>query len=944
MPTYYYKWRHLLLTVLTAVAAAFIISTYVTYDHYLDIIQINQKNYASHLLAMELRQSSDDLTRMVRTFAVTGNPRFEEEFRDILAIRNGTSARPQHYNQSNWNWLPNDNSQSGDKSGATISLMQLLKNQDLPHNELHLLQQAHEASDALVTLEDVAIRATKDQLTPEDEKYRQPGENNHDMAVRLLFGPQYHKAKQNIMGSINEFFHRLDTRSRNKAKEEHRHLQIFGIINIILIAITAFFGTLYVLLNRFIIKRETNLSIANKKLLEEAEKIASLGSFSIDFKDGSMKWSDELYRIFGYSPGEMELTLENHREMIHPEDLDTVYGLIVQMQRGLKQAALQYRIIRKDGTMRWVYSQGRLEKDKHAHRIGIVGTVQDVSERIAAEKAIQAAKEAEAANKAKSQFLANMSHEIRTPMNGIVGMMDVLAHSELSQDDQKMVETVRQSAFTLLEIINDILDFSKIEAGKLALCNEDIFLEDSFDAVIKLLDRVALEKGVQLTTFFDPTIPTALIGDGLRIRQIMTNLTGNAIKFSSGLKHVGRVYIRAERIKQDEKTTWVRFSIADNGIGIDEKGQARLFNSFEQADGGTTRKYGGTGLGLVISQSLATLMGGKIQLESAVGVGTTFSFSIPFARGKEPSGTPNKRQLEGLEAVIVGDDLDFIKDYTCYLTAAGANAYSATEMEAAWELIREHSLIEPICMLVLGKPGLKSAQEVVDRLIAKEPHKDIRLIVQLSYLSVEEGKRRTLRELTHNVYEIDREALSRRTLLDAVAQAVGRLDTGPLGGQKAPQKTSQSTAAKTDNPYADKLILVAEDNATNRDVIERQMQLLGFKAELCEDGVAALEKWQSNHYDLLLTDLHMPEMDGYDLTIRIREEEKNTGTPPIPIVALTANALKGEEDKCLSLGMNGYLSKPVKLEDLKQKLIDFLSLVTPVEKTEVSVSPPDQEE
>jgi len=531
--------------------------------------------------------------------------------------------------------------------------------------------------------------------------------------------------------------------------------------------------------------------------------------------------------------------------------------------------------------------------------------------------------EAEVANQSKSAFLANMSHEIRTPMNGVVGMLDVLTHSRMSDDDRKMVDTISHSAHSLLGIINDILDFSKIEAGKLGLSESPIRVEHEFDAVCNLLDRVALDKQVELTMFFDPEIPEMLVGDALRLRQILTNLTNNALKFSSGLDHIGRVYLRAELAKRDNDRVWVQFSITDNGIGIDEKTKARLFQPFEQAQGGTTRAYGGTGLGLVISQNLAELMGGAIEVESQVGEGSTFTVCLPFTIGDEDRTTTLPYDLTDLETVVVCDDPKYVDDYIRYLTHAGAKAYSVEELENGWDLIREQSLAEPICMMVMEEPGLKTAQEIVDRLVANQPDKDVRL-VQVVYLSIERGRRRHARVLAENVIQIDREVLTRRRLLNAVALSTGRITIEEMVEEKPDYIDQPQPQTREDAIAAGRLILVAEDNETNLEVIQRQLNLLGFTADLSKDGVEAFAKWQSGDYGLLLTDLHMPNRDGYDLTTLIRQMEHEQKTERIPIIALTANALKGEEERCLEIGMDGYLSKPVKLNLLRDTLQQWL--------------------
>ena len=386
---------------------------------------------------------------------------------------------------------------------------------------------------------------------------------------------------------------------------------------------------------------------------------------------------------------------------------------------------------------------------------------------------------AQRASAAKSEFLATMSHEIRTPMNGVIGMLDVLMQSSLRASQMDMARTIRVSAFSLLDIINEILDFSKIEAGKLELTHQAMSLERVIAGACTMLESVATKQRVEMTSVVDPKLPQSSMGDPLRLQQVLVNLIGNAIKFSSGLDRLGRVTVRAVATGEFPDHGWIEIVVADNGIGMDEALQGQLFQPFVQGEGRTTRKYGGTGLGLTISKRIVELMGGDIRVESARHVGSTFTVRIPCTLGPEGHG-------------------------------AELSVHTTSDPP-----VPTRSRVEPLA---------------------------------------------------------------------------------PAG-----------------------VILVAEDNEINQEVIRRQMQLLGYSIEIVEDGAQALERWRRGSYALLVTDLHMPEIDGYEVAATIRREEAS-GRARIPIIALTANALKGEAANCKALGMDDYISKPVLLADLKAVL------------------------
>ena len=662
-----------------------------------------------------------------------------------------------------------------------------------------------------------------------------------------------------------------------------------------------------------------------------AERSAQLSEAQIKFQRLVEDMGDE-FLVFSFTPGNVVTYVSNGFEAIFglskdrilgqpwdrairwvEEDLDETVGAIQDLLDGkVDLIRAEMRFTHPDGRLRTIYQTSHAVSNAAGEIVFVEGVLTDITHRKRSEtELLQAKRTAEAASQAKSAFLANMSHEIRTPMNGVIGMLEILSRSALPGDERKMVETIRRSARSLLGIIDDILDFSKIEAGKLNLAEQEMSLEAELEIVVGLIDRLAMDRQVDLTMFFEPELPLRVIGDGLRLRQILTNLTGNAVKFSGGMERIGRVHLRAEPERCGDGRVWVAFTIADNGIGMDAETVARLFQPFEQADGTTTRKFGGTGLGLSISQDLTALMGGEITVRSEPGRGASFTVRLPFNLASACPNPDSPHDLSGVECVVVADDARYADDYTRYLVHAGARMHAFANLERAWEdFVGAFAPGTPVCIVVMEDPGRHSARETIDKLLEKHPDVDVHF-VEVSYLSAERGRRRKVRRLSENVVQIDREALTRRRFLEATAAAVGRVAIVP----------EEEDAPPIDSRVGARLnILVAEDNEINRDVIARQLEILGHHADLAIDGERAFRMWGDAHYDLVLTDLHMPTRDGYELAALIRETEHRRDLDRTPIIALTANAMKGEEAHCLEVGMDAYLSKPIELARLKSVL------------------------
>lgn len=560
----------------------------------------------------------------------------------------------------------------------------------------------------------------------------------------------------------------------------------------------------------------------------------------------------------------------------------------------------------------------------------------DISDRIHIMKDLdQARLEAEQANRAKSTFLAAMSHEIRTPMNGVIGMADVLQQSSLTGHQTEMVDLIRESAFALLDIIDDILDFSKIEAGKLEIEREPMSVMDVMEKACGTLESLAVRKEVELLLFIDPEIPEEVLGDALRLRQVLVNLINNAIKFSSGQSRRSRVSVRALLSEIGSGELVVEFRITDNGIGMNEETLGKIFSSFTQGDASTTRRFGGSGLGLVISHHLTELMSGKIDVQSSLGVGSTFTVRLPFIPSPVQTIVTNKSyDLKGLSCLVMGSDEGLADDLATYLKYGGASVERLSDFEQARGRIDTLPLGQWLLVIDAGRdttPPVDELRAAFRQRQGLDPHFVVlehghhQIQTEPRFVIVRRGRRHHGRNESVDLVTLDGDVMRRDLFLKAAAMAAGRLheeeDTVLVKAGVTPPTREEAL-------LEGRLLLVAEDNEINQKVIRQQLSLLGYAADIASNGLEALTRWESGHYVLLLTDLHMPEMDGYQLTTAIRAIE--SGKMHSPIIAFTANALKGEAEHCLEIGMDDYLSKPVQLIHLKAMLEKWLPLVKSV--------------
>jgi PAS domain S-box-containing protein len=525
---------------------------------------------------------------------------------------------------------------------------------------------------------------------------------------------------------------------------------------------------------------------------------------------------------------------------------------------------------------------------------GSILVVVDITEQKKAEsEALRAQEEAEDANRAKSTFLAAMSHEIRTPMNGVLGMIEVLEQSALTDEQRTMTGTIRDSASTLLRIIDDVLDFSKIEAGHLELEAVPLAIRPMLESTLDSIAAAAEAKSLDLTLEIAPDVPDAMIGDPVRLRQIALNLLGNAIKFTEagGVS----ITVTASPITELVSSSLLTISIVDSGIGIPEDAQQGLFTPFTQAESSTTRRFGGTGLGLSICRRLVDLMGGTIGVESTPGAGARFWFSIPMeiSAVRSESVAPD---LRGLEILLISPRERLTSMAARILESAGARVWRRDRLDHA-----------------------EASDPKVDVVIMDDRAGSIAALERPAVLLTAAGRGAT--EHVNIPHVAINRPPRREALLRAVTRIAGRAsgDVGRSGGTANVTELLDARGPEGDGARATGApILVAEDNLTNRLVVERQLALLGHVSEIAEDGAEALALWREGGHALLLTDCHMPNLDGYDLARTIRREEDPARR--LPIVALTANALAGEAERCFDAGMDDYMAKPVTLSELRRVL------------------------
>jgi len=765
------------------------------------------RHYASYQLADELRQSSDDLTRMARTYVVTGDPRYEKWFRRILAIRNGEAPRPTGYEGIYWDFV----TASGEEpaaSGETVSLEELMRRMSFSEAELAMLRRGQANSDALVALEDRAMAAMKGLYADAEGRYTMRGEPDPELARRLMHGEAYHRAKARIMQPIDDFLRMVEERTTREVEQlraRNRRLALAA-VELMVAAV----GVL--LLATFVIQRRVLWPVI--RLAGAAQRVEG-GDYSLRLPVHGKDEVGRLTRAFNLMSASIERDIE--------------------------------------------------ARERAAHEL---------------EEARQAA---EAANRAKSAFLANMSHELRTPLNAVIGYSEMLSEEMSDAGDADYVpdvEKIQAAGKHLLALINDILDLSKIEAGRMDLYLERFDLREMLDEAVATVTPLLAQNGNTLVTEFDEALG-AMRADLTKVRQSLFNLLSNAAKFT----HAGRVTLSARRLRVGDADR-IRLGVADTGIGIPPEKLELIFEEFSQADGSTTRDFGGTGLGLAISRRFCRMMGGDITVTSRPGEGAAFSIELPAsvdalgaaraaaAAGGQTvelgAGESRRVPTEGRPVLVIDDEPEARDLLQRTLEGDGFEVRTAERGEEGLRLARE---LEPaVITLDAMMPGM-DGWEVLRRLKSDPQLRGIP-VVMVSILH-EKGMGFALGAAEYLTKPVDR-----KLLLHLVGSYASRAGQGR--------------------------VLVVEDDASTRELVRRTLEVEGSRVEEAENGAVGLERAAQRTPDLVILDLMMPVMDGFEF---LRELRRSEAGREIPVLVITAKDLDAEERRFLDARVETVVQK-----------------------------------